>query len=108
LVAVERDLKRVAVGPETNVMSLEPQLDHNRVEYDRLGRRKWHVAGVALGVVVILPLALPMELVLDLWIPLFIVILVIIGSLEAKRTLVFRRDLRERRAADQGGRVDGS
>ncbi|MDH5761280.1 MAG: hypothetical protein OEZ65_17080 [Gemmatimonadota bacterium] len=80
----------------------EPQLRHNREEFDRLLRRKRQVL-VASIPLASLPLAIPVmlrtspEVVVHALIGYYAVVFSIFGYLEIRRVMVFRRDLRERR-----------
>lgn len=76
---------------------LTPVLDHNRREFERLGRRRWQFAAVALVGIVVLTVALPKELWEKVWWPAWILICAVFVLLEIRRGLVFRRDLRERK-----------
>lgn len=88
--------------------ALEPQLPHNRAEFDQLLRRKrrW----LAIGIISTLPLAL----ILAFWIPeqyhVFVVasgfgvLAIAFAYFEFRRFQVFRRDLREQeQILAQGG-----
>jgi uncharacterized membrane-anchored protein len=76
--------------------NLEPQLEHNRKEYDQLNRNKLWVCVAAVTATFPLAILLPKE-------PLVVVISIMLGSVmiaivyfEVRRVMVYRRDLRER------------
>ena len=81
----------------TNANPLEPQLQHNREQYDRLLRRKRQLLVIAVLSVFPITLLVPD----DAWIPAWIGLVILVGCafafLEIRRVLIFRRDLRERR-----------
>lgn len=80
----------------------EPHLEHNREEFQRLKRLE---IGVALGGIasaflfaMLVALLSPPRWVEWLGLPLVFAVLIALVALEVRKTLVFRRDLRERRA----------
>lgn len=80
---------------------IDPQLKHNREEFERLGRvQRSIVIGAPVGGAALLiglaVLSAPSWTNYLLFV-LAIVIAVALGVLELRRTAVFRRDLRERR-----------
>jgi UDP-N-acetylmuramyl pentapeptide phosphotransferase/UDP-N-acetylglucosamine-1-phosphate transferase len=81
---------------------IEPQQAHYRAEFRRLCRyQALTVIGgffAALGFGAVIVLVSPPEWVQWLAVPLVFVGIGAIGLLEVRKTLVFRRDLRERRA----------
>lgn len=81
----------------------EPQLEHNRAEFNQLNRKKWR------AVVLILASAVPM-VVLAMIFPenawrlvviFFLAASTVIISYEVKMTIVFKRDLREQRESSE-------
>jgi len=76
---------------------LKPILDHNRREFERLGRRRWQFAAVAMVGIVIVTVVLPKELWEKVWWPAWIFVCAVFVLLEIRRGLVFKRDLRERK-----------
>ena len=89
---------------------LEPQLAHHRAEFERLGRHQrvtvalMPLAG-GLGYFLLRSLSVPGWAYYSL---MAIVVLGIgaIGFYEVRRTIVFYRDLRERRTLDEGADAD--
>ena len=76
---------------------LEPKLEHNRQESRVLFRRIWQAALVALVVLVPVGVLTPPDragLAIGSWMGTF---LVVAGYFEARRVMVFLRDLREQR-----------
>jgi ABC-type nickel/cobalt efflux system permease component RcnA len=91
----------VTSASHRSVTVLEPQLRHNREEFDRLGRfQRLIVLGTPVGaaalIVGLVVLSAP-SWTNYLLFALVIVLGAAIGVLEVKRIAVFRRDLRERR-----------
>ena len=78
--------------------ALKPQLKHNRIESRRLSRRKWQAALLSVLAFLPLPFVLPEEFYGRMVIAWVAAMMTAVGFFEVKSVLLFRRDVRERKA----------
>lgn len=76
--------------------TLDPQLEHNRVEFDHFLKRKRQVAVVFVLALVPMMIFVPSYAIPTTFLVLFGAAVVAMGYYEWKRVVVFRRDVRER------------
>ena len=85
-------------------MPFKPELPHHRAAYDRVARSRWRALGVGMVVAAVIVFLVPVDYHLAILGPLFVIFVAVIGAVELKLVLIFRKDLLERRERLRSGR----